>query len=315
MKKVLISAVTALLCTTAIFAQDFKDKKDLLSVSVLIQDQPDPLPQQARTYAITKLKQIAAKNGVAANENFSRFFITMEVVPMTKDILPGPPTKISQNSEVTFFFCDYFDQKVFATTSISQVGVGDNETKCFINVIKGINTNSKDLAAFMDEGKRKVIDYYNANCQNIIKKATSLAGQKQYEQAIYELTSIPEVCDCYDDVLVKTQEIFQAYMDNECNKNLALAKAAWAAEQNSNGAAEAGLYLSQIYPDAKCYGDAQELYKEIKGKVLDDWKFEMKKWDDLISLESQRINAAREVGVAYGNHQQPTTYNMPWIMR
>ena len=95
-------------------------------------------------------------------------------------------------------------------------------------------------------------------------------------------------------------------MDQVCVENLAAAKAAWAAEQNSTGAAEAGKYLSEIYPDAKCYGDAEELYKEIKGKVLDDWKFEMKKYNDQVALESQRINAAREIGVAYGNHQQPT---------
>ncbi len=46
-----------------------------------------------------------------------------------------------------------------------------------------------------------------------------------------------------------------------------------------------------------------ELYREIKGKVLEDWQFEMKQYQDGIDLEKLRIDAARQVGVAYGNNQ------------
>ncbi|MBQ4033405.1 MAG: hypothetical protein II620_05515 [Paludibacteraceae bacterium] len=124
MKKLFISAIALLVCGASAVAQNFQDKKDLIPISILIQDQPDPLPQGARTYAITKLKQIAANNGVAANEDFSRFFISLELTPITKDILPGPPMQIAQNMQVTFFLCDYFDQKVFASTSIETKAVG-----------------------------------------------------------------------------------------------------------------------------------------------------------------------------------------------
>ena len=58
-----------------------------------------------------------------------------------------------------------------------------------------------------------------------------------------------------------------------------------------------------ILPDAGCYGEAMELYQEIKGKVLDDWKFEMKQYEDGIDLEKLRIEAVRQIGVAYGAHQ------------
>ena len=52
---------------------------------------------------------------------------------------------------------------------------------------------------------------------------------------------------------------------------------------------------------------------EIRDKVLADWQFEMKKWQDGIDLESQRIEAMRQIGVAYGNGQQPTTYGLGWL--
>jgi len=92
-----------------------------------------------------------------------------------------------------------------------------------------------------------------------------------------------------------------------------MAKTTWMSQQNSEGAEAAAEYLSQIYPDATCYGEAQQLYAEIKGKVLDDWKFEMKKWQDGVDLEAQRINAFREVGIAFGQGQQPSTTNIAWL--
>ena len=76
---------------------------------------------------------------------------------------------------------------------------------------------------------------------------------------------------------------------------------------------EAGEYLSQIYPEASCYPEAENLYNEIKAKVLDDWKFEMKKYQDGVDIEMARISAMRDVGVAYGEHQQPTSTNIGFL--
>jgi hypothetical protein len=107
--------------------------------------------------------------------------------------------------------------------------------------------------------------------------------------------------------------IYQMYIDNQCNINLAAARQAWAAEQNASGAVAAGEYLANILPDASCYSEAMELYKEIKGKVLDDWKFEMKIYQDGVDLEKLRIDAMRQIGVAYGNHQPNKEVNIGFI--
>jgi hypothetical protein len=192
--------------------------------------------------------------------------------------------------------------------------VGTNENKAYIDAIKNLSVNSPKLKEFVDKGKQKIIEYYAAQCDNIIAKAKSLSGQKGYEEAIYLLTSIPEAVPlCYEKALAETQIIYQKYIDHLCNVNLAHAKNAWAAEQNSFGAYNAGEYLNYIYPDAKCYGEAQKLHQEIKKKVLDDWKFEMKIYQDGVNLESQRISAWRAVGVAYGNNQKPTYYHTNWL--
>ncbi|MCL2290302.1 MAG: hypothetical protein FWC34_06320 [Bacteroidetes bacterium] len=317
MKKVIIFAtIVAMVICPALLQAQTKNEPSAIALSVMIPEEIDGLSDAAKVVLSNKLIQIATANGISAKEGFGRFFITAVPALMTKDIVPGPPQQIAQNMEVTLYIGDYFDQKIFASTSISCKGVGTNETKAYIEAVKNISANAPQVRAFVENGKKKIIDYYVTQCDNIINKAQSLANQKKYEEAIYLLTSIPEaVPDCYSRALVVAEGIYQQYIDHLCNIYLAHAKSAWAAGQDASGAQKAGEYLSYIYPDAYCYSEAQMLYKEIKDKVLDDWHFVMKVYQDGIDLESQRINAWRRVGVAFGENQQPDVYNVNWVIR
>ena len=285
-----------------------------ITLSVIVPEQQDPLPAGAESYLVNKLTQIAINNGIAAGRDFGRFFIAANIGMATKDILPGPPTQISQNMEVTLYIADYFDQKIYSSTTIEATGVGTNETKSFINALQNLPVKSPQLNRFVTEGKDKILAYYRQQGDLIIQQAKTLAAQRKYEEAFFLLTAIPDaVRDVYERAMDATLEIYQSYVDYLCEVNLAKARAAWAAHQNSEGAEAAGVFLSQIYPDAKCHAEAMELYTEIRDKVLADWQFEMKKWQDGIDLESQRIEAMRQIGVAYGNGQQPTTYGIGWL--
>jgi hypothetical protein len=42
--------------------------------------------------------------------------------------------------------------------------------------------------------------------------------------------------------------------------------------------------------------------------------FMLKVWDDSVSLESQRIRAWRDIGVAWGNHQPQRIYDINRIL-
>lgn len=285
-----------------------------ITLSVIVPEQQDPLPAGAETYLVNKLTQVAINNGIAAGRDFGRFFIAANIGMATKDILPGPPTQISQNMEITLYIADYFDQKIYSSTTIKATGVGTNETKSFINALQNMPVKSQQLNRFVTEGKDKILAYYRQQGDLIIQQAKTLAAQRKYEEAFFLLTAIPDaVRDVYERAMDVTLEIYQSYVDYLCEVNLAKARAAWAAHQNSEGAEAAGVFLSQIYPDAKCHAEAMELYTEIRDKVLADWQFEMKKWQDGIDLESQRIEAMRQIGVAYGNGQQPTTYGIGWL--
>ncbi|MGM9837471.1 MAG: hypothetical protein ACI30A_03155 [Paludibacteraceae bacterium] len=307
MKKMflLLSLVAALTVT----AQDTQ----YLPISVLVEEAVEPLPATAQVQMQNKLSQVLAKNGIASMDYLGQFFLTAFVVPQTKDIVPGPPMKISETMEMTFYIADYTNKLVFATTTATVRGIGETESKCYMNAIRNLNPTSPALTQFVQEGRQKIVDYYNAEADNIIKKAQFLASTKQYEEALSLVVTIPAQCKKYDESLREGLAIYQQYIDYKCQVNLVAARQAWAAEQNARGAQAAGEYLAQIYPDAGCYDEAMALYKEIKSKVLDDWKFEMKVYQDGVDIEKAKINAMREVGVAFGRGQQPTTTNIGFL--
>ncbi len=298
-----------LLAAATLFAQN----TEYLPISVVVEEQVEPFPATARVQLQNKLTQLLTKNGVASMDYLGQFFLTAFVVPQTKDVVSSAPMKISETMDMTLYIADYTNKVVFATTSLTLRGIGDTETKCYMNALRSMPVNSPAIEAFVRQGKEKIIAYYDHEAANIIKKAQFLASTKQYKEALSIVVTIPAQCNKYDEALKVGLDIYQQYLDNRCAVNLAAARQAWAAEQNATGAQKAGDYLAQILPDAGCYDDAMALYKEIKGKVLDDWKFEMKQYQDGVDLEKQRINAMREVGVAYGRGQQPTTTNIGFL--
>lgn len=308
MKKLFSICVAALMSASMIAAET-----EFLPISVYAADNTETFPWGAKAMVENKLTQLLTRNGIAGMDGLGQFVLTVTATPLDKDIIPGPPMKISEKMEMNLYIVDAYARTIFSSTSFTVKGLGETENKCYMNAISRMPIQSDQVATFITEGKQKILDYYNHEGPNLIKRAQYLAKQKNYEEALSIVTLIPQQSEQYDAALAAGLDIYQQYIDNQCNINLAAARMAWAAEQNSSGAYAAGDYLANILPDAKCYGEAMELYKEIKGKVLDDWKFEMKKYQDGVDLEKLRIEAARQVGVAYGTHQPSQTTSIEFL--
>lgn len=308
MKKIFSIALAALMSATM-----FAVETEFLPISVYASDHSENFPEGAKAMMENKLTQLLTRNGIAGLDYTGQFLLTVTTTPLDKDIIAGPPSKIAEKMEMNLYIIDAYAKTIFSTTSFSVRGLGETENKCYLNAISRMPLQSPAIAQFIQEGKEKIIGYYDHEGEALIKKAQFLAKQKKYDEALFWVTLIPQQSKHYDAALAAELEIYQQYLDNECNINLAAARQAWAAQQNAEGAALAGEFLAKILPDAGCYGDAMNLYKEIKGKVLDDWKFEMKKYQDGVDLEKQRIEASRAIGVAYGNHQPSKEVNIEFL--
>lgn len=304
---ILTLALAALVSTQAhqLQAQGKSDASGI-AIMAVAPAEADGIPSGAAAALKNKMSQIVSATGLGSMSGFSQFCMTATVDVEQKEIVAGSPPKIAQTLNINFYIVDQFDMKVFASTSIRAKSVGDSETKAFVQAVRQLNARSPELASMVAAGRRKIIEYYEANCDRIIAKSRSLAAQDQYGEALFLLTQIPDVCtDCYMKAMKAAEEIFQSFTDHMCNANLAKARAIWSSTQTSEGGLAAGVFLSEIYPDAACYPEAEKLYREITSKIEKRIDFEMKKWDDGISLESQRIAAIRDIGVAWGENQQP----------
>ena len=308
MKKIFSIFIAALMSVSMIAAET-----EYLPISVCAAGEAESFPQGAKAMIENKLTQLLTKNGIAGLDYLGQFVLTVTTTPLDKDIIPGPPQKISEKMEMNLYIVDAYARTIFSSTAITVRGIGETENKCYLNAISHMPLQTPQMAQFVAEGKQKIIGYYDHEGEAIIKKAQFLASQKNYDEALYWVSLIPQQCKHYDAALAAGKEIYQQYVDNICNINLAQARSAWAAEQNSLGAYNAGEFLANILPDAGCYDEAMALYQEIKGKVLDDWKFEMKKYQDGVDLEKQRIDAMRQIGVAYGEHQPQNNTSIEFV--
>ncbi|MDM1527240.1 hypothetical protein HX091_15055 [Myroides odoratimimus] len=305
MNRVIGKISVALLLFTSLFTYGQTDKCEI-SLMASIPEQTDGLYSGAEGQLKTKLKSIVAANGLGSSDGYAQFAITPEFNVVEKNILPGPPRSFVLDLEMNLFIGDSFGQKVFASTSVNLKGVGESETKAYINAFKKLNAKNKDVVAFIEDSKKKIIAYYDGNYTTIIKKAESLANQKNFEEAMFLLTAIPECSKGYDAGMKAAEKVYQLYVDHACMENFNKAKAAWNAQQDAYGAHEAGQYLVTIFPESKCYSAAIALQREMKAQVKADLDFEIKMYNDAVSLEQQRIEAWKAVGTAFAKRKGDT---------
>ena len=273
------------------------------------------LTSEVKNTLLTKLDQITSSNGMGGSQINPRFIITANVTIGSKDIIAGPPQMLAQNLELTLFIGDAITNIIFSNITLSLKGVGTNENKAFIDAFKNINPKNKEVVAFLEEGKTKIIHYYSTNCDFILKDAQALTKQEKYDEAIYKLSLVPDVCkEFYFKCLDTLSAIYQKKIDADCKIKLNQAKSIWLADQSQKGAEKAGDILTTIKPMASCQVDIQSFIKSIDAKLKVDekasWEYKMKKYKDSVELEKTRVNSYREVAIEFARNQPRTvTYN------
>lgn len=209
----------------------------------------------------SKLNAIVAANGMGGSGASQRFLISGQVNELSKNIIIGPPDQIILELEINLIIGDGMDGTIFATESIIIKSIGDNETKAYIDALKKIKTSDKNILAFVEKGKSKIIEYFNSRCDFILKQASSLSDQKSYDNALYVLAEVPEVCKtCYDDAMDLGVKIYKAKAENECQLNISKAKALIA----QNNWDEAANYISNYTPDMNCYAEIKGILQNIQ---------------------------------------------------
>lgn len=370
MKK-LFTLLAACLVWAGVSAQtDQPTAPKSVPIGVYVTDQPELIPTIASKVLENKLMQLVTTNGMGA-DNTAQFFITSLVNINDKQVIAGAPTKVMLEGEVVFYIVDSYTNKVFETTSVSGKGIGTNENKAYISLLKAVQPRNAEVAAFVRRANEKIIAYYESQIDNIVKKADALAKAGSYEEALFELAVVPDICAGYDKVSAQGVEVYQKMIDETAFAAYAKAKNIWGSGHSYEAAVDAGNYLAEVSPYAKCFADAEVLGAEIKKFVMDEHAYERKKEEEALARErkleddalawarkmeeakmqaeenkelrahalaekkitleqeqlnrereldktrteqeAKKIDAWREVGIAYGQNQKANSYSMDWM--
>ena len=308
MKKELFIS-TLLFVSVISFAQE-SSYEEFIYVSVL-QPERHEIPSEARAQLENKLNQLLMQNGIVSEDPHNRFVLTAKTFITTKDIVPGPPSKVSMNINFTLIIGDAEDNVKYESATLSMVGVGINENKAFISAIKKLKPQDPTLVSFVSNAKQKIIQYYNNKCEKIKFDAVREAGSRNYDKAVYMLMQIPNVCSCAEDCQRLAIQYCTDKLNNDAAALLNRAKSAWAASPGPQGAADAADFLAKIPANTTSQSGINALIAEIKSKLKDDemraWNFKMRQYNDRIEKQRRDDTARLEqqrADNAYRSRQQ-----------
>ena len=307
MKKIL--TIITFLFSINTFSQDC-----IMPVSIILNEEFTDIPAAANKVLYESLNRIATENGLTTESQSSPFALTAHCDVLNQSNIAGPPIQAVYNLGITLYIVNTYAQQKFSTAYITLNGVGSSEIKSYINAFRQISTKNREIKNLIEQGKQKMIAYYDTQYNNIIKEAKRLVSLQKYEEALAMVIAIP-VCSAGGEEA--TEFGVKLYEKNLNHLNLLLlnqAKAIWSATQTDESANKVCEILALIDPNATCYEDAGNLMKEIKNQIRSDIDFEMKeKYNNEIALEKERISTARAIGVAFGNNQKETTTNLMWL--
>ncbi len=305
MKNIIIAALL-LFAAHSMAQNNAQTSQGSITINAIVTD--DAIPTEAARNLETKLKRALTANGVADNGYAERFVLTAKVDVTSKDIAPTTPARISQKMDVTFMVGDVIENKLYETCTISLSGIGVNETKAYLSAFSKVSPKQKDLLAMIERAKEKIKDFYSNNCGTIIRKAQTLCGMQKYDEAIFILVSVPNVCnDCYQRCQAETERVYIEKINSEGLEWFSLAENVWMEQPDAIGATKVADLISQINPKSSIYNKVEALRKDISAKLAADekkeWDFRMKKYDDDQQFKRSIVDACKAIGVAFGNGQ------------
>ena len=263
MKKI-IFLFAGLFLSNFTFSQNKAGKSDdagRIAINAFVPDGMGDMTPTASQALQKRLDRIVTKNGIGGSALNQRFIMTANAIELTKDITGDTPPIYTYTLEINLLIGDIVTGTKFAATAITRKGSGKSETKAYMKAIKSIAPQSKKYNVFLTEGKTKIMEYYNANCDITIKEATTLSNQKKYDEAIAILVAVPDVCkECYDKAMDQSTLIYKAKMENECQENIAQSKAA-ISKDDYEGAVG---FIAGYTPDLACFSKVEEILTEIK---------------------------------------------------
>jgi hypothetical protein len=292
-----------------------EESDNSIALSVVMPETLEGLDYSQLSKIDTKVRSIISNYGVGASGYSNNFVIYPKFGIVDQSVVEGGMQNITVVTvEFSLFIKQVDNNLMFGSFNKTIKGSGTNKTTALTNAVQLIPVKDKELEKFITGSKQKIIDYYTKNCDRILSEATSLNSAGDLEKALGVLSNVPQEVPCYEKVKAKMVEVYKAYVNKQCKQQLNEANAHIAAQRYN----QALTILASIDPSSTCNSDVKAAISKIESQVSEkekrDYEEKMERYKNSVELEKERINAVRDIAVAYYNRTQPT-YNYLMIIR
>lgn len=298
MKKILlyIFLVPFIIAAQSTDTNDFLGK---ISLSVMMNEQSEILSATQKSKIESKIISLVSRYGVSG-KGTSNFVINPRFEIYNEQKVEGMQNLIVLTVELNLFIKQSKANIIYATYNKQLQGTGYNRNEAIVNAISQINANDPAVKAFIEEGKQKIIAFYNSKCNDIIMEADKYAKTNNYEHSLAILMSVPvEATPCYEKINNKSIEIFKLYQKKQCQSQIQIAKTQIAAKQYQAALTS----LTFVDPTSACFSEANKLIASAESKLTAEdkrlWDMEREKMKNKIEMEKYQIDAMKGVANSF----------------
>lgn len=265
MKKIIIIFLLVIGAITSGSAQSALPADIVLS-PYIVNDSNTP---GANKILLDKLNRIVTAHGVSSqNDLTSPFIITAHAIELSRETTATAPPHTVVELSLTFYIGNGEDGTQFASCNIDLRGVGSNLDQAYISAFKRVNVNDSEIRQAIETGRKRIKEYYTEAGPGLINKAEGYAGAGNYAEAYGILLRIPPVCPQYEQAQELVLQLVQQESDANNGDIIARAQAAWSANPNETGAAEARSILANMNnASAKMRSKAEALMTDIATRL------------------------------------------------
>lgn len=231
----------------------------------------------------------------------------------TRVVETGLRNQIVNVFEFNFIIANTETKTVYSSISLVKSGMGQTTELSMKRAIGEINVISPEILSFISEGRLKINDYYNEFCQDLILQSLNHSKSMQFEDSFATLLSIPIGTKCYEEAQKELGKVYLEYVNYKCANEIIKAKAHLAQNNYEEGLS----VLARIYGAKDCQEDIIGVLKDTESEIDEQtkktWTYLFEQQNNNYQLEQSRINASKEVMVAYYANRPPVyNYNV-WL--
>lgn len=314
MKKYYISVIICFL--TVVGLAQSKNDIGKITLSIVMPTEIENVSKSNLGKLQNKIIQIITSNGISSEGLSNSFIVYPKFEINESNVVEGGLQKITVvNTTLILITKQIENNLVFSSTSSSLKGSGSNMETAIANAISKININNTEYKAFLESSKAKILNYYESNCKNILAKSDMYSKNLEYEKALSLLMGVPsEITSCSELVQAKSIEIYKLYNAKQCNILIMNSKSKLA----ENDIPAVLDLLKDIDPSSSCYNEANKIANSVLEKAAEqekkEWEQQMQIYSDAVKLEQSRIDAIKDIAVAYCK-SQPQTIKYNYIIK